>query len=69
MLDRNDKWRSSGIGSVEVETWVVRRYEEADDCHTANVEQKDTDVNTADGFREITAWVLCLAGSDLCGAI
>ena len=29
---------SGGIGGVEIETWVVGRHKEVDNCHTVNVE-------------------------------
>lgn len=65
VLDRNDEGRRSRVRDSEVETGVVGRHKETDYRNTADVEQQNTDVNAADGFREVAAWVLGFTGSNL----
>lgn len=63
--DGDDKWRAGGVSSTVSQSWIVGRDEQPDDGDTANVKQKDTDIYTPDGLREVPSRILGFTGSDL----
>lgn len=63
-LDSNNEGRCGSITSVQVQIWVVGWDEQTNDQGTTNVEQEDTDVDSADGLGQVATRVLGLTGSD-----
>lgn len=65
MLDGNDEWRLGRVGDLEVEVWFSKRHQPSYDGHTADVEEQDSDIDSANGFRQISAWILRFSCSNL----
>ena len=65
MFDGNDEWRLGRIGDLEVEVWFSERHQPSDDGDTADVEEQDSDIDSANSLGQISAWVLRFSCSNL----
>ena len=65
MFDSNDEWRLGRVGDLEVEVRFCKRHQPSYDRDTADVEEQDSDIDSANGFGQISAWILRFSCSDL----
>lgn len=65
MVDGDDERRLGCVTSCQVQAGIGVGNEPSDDDDTSDVEQQDTDVDTTNGFREISARILGFTGCDL----
>ena len=65
MFDGNNKRRLGRIGDLEVEVRFSKRHQPSYDSDTADVEEQDSDIDSANGFGQISAWILRFSCSNL----